>query len=137
MMKENRFLSFFIITIIYILATVVGVLVWHFLPFAYWLNLLLADVAATIFVFIFSCIFRNASVYDPYWSVQPPVILTLFALGQELTLAKLLLLGAVWIWGIRLTGNWAYTFKNLSSQDWRYTQYEKKAGKWYPFINLT
>ncbi|MBR3262335.1 MAG: DUF1295 domain-containing protein, partial [Lachnospiraceae bacterium] len=22
-------------------------------------------------------------------------------------------------------------------QDWRYTQYEKKAGKWYPFINLT
>ncbi|MBQ1285926.1 MAG: hypothetical protein IIY19_05730, partial [Lachnospiraceae bacterium] len=67
MMKENRFLSFFIITIIYILATVVGVLVWHFLPFAYWLNLLLADVAATIFVFIFSCIFRNASVYDPYW----------------------------------------------------------------------
>ena len=51
MMKENRFLSFLIITIIYILATVVGVLVWHFLPFAYWLNLLLADVAATIFVF--------------------------------------------------------------------------------------
>ena len=137
MMKENRFLSFLIITIIYILATVVGVLVWHFLPFAYWLNLLLADVAATVFVFVFSCIFRNASVYDPYWSVQPPVILTLFALGQELTLAKLLLLGAVWIWGIRLTGNWAYTFKNLSAQDWRYTQYEEKAGKWYPFINLT
>ena len=133
-MKKSRFFSFLIIAGIYILATLVGYIVWHFLPFDFWLNLLLADAAATVFVFLFSCIFQNASVYDPYWSVQPPVILSLFALGQELTLAKLLLLAAVWIWGIRLTGNWAYTFSNLTEQDWRYTQYQKKAGKWYPLF---
>lgn len=35
------------------------------------MNLLLADVGATVVVFIFSCILKNSSVYDPYWSVQP------------------------------------------------------------------
>ena len=36
-----------------------------------------------------------------------------------------LLLIAVWYWGIRLTGNWAYTFRGLAHEDWRYTRYRE------------
>lgn len=36
------------------------------------------------------------------------------------------LLVAVWYWGIRLTGNWAYTFKGLRHEDWRYLRYREQ-----------
>ena len=65
--------------------------------------------------FLFSIIFRNASVYDPDWSVQPIVILSCFLFGREISALT------IFIWGIRLTANWAYTFKGLNFQDWRYT----------------
>ena len=38
------------------------------------LKVLLLDVIATVFIFILSCIFKNASIYDPYWSVAPIVM---------------------------------------------------------------
>ena len=96
-----------------------GVLSYRALDFDFWLSLLIADVIATVVTFIFSLIFGNASVYDPYWSVQPPVILAAFAIGKELTLFGVLLLVVVFFWGIRLTANWAYTFASLNHQDWR------------------
>ncbi len=134
--KTNRAASFIAVTLIYLGAIAVGVAVYLALPFAFWLNLLLADIAATVFTFLFSLIFKNASVYDPYWSVQPPVILTAFALNAELNLARALLLVAVWFWGVRLTANWAYVFRNLTHQDWRYTMLSEKTGKWYPIVNF-
>ena len=119
--KENRLLSYIIITIIYILATVAAIFTYNALDFEWWLRLLISDVVATVVTFVFSVIFSNASVYDPYWSVQPIVILTALALGRTLTPMRLMLLLAVYLWGIRLTVNWAYTFTALSHQDWRYT----------------
>ena len=35
------------------------------------IKVLLLDIIATVFIFIMSCIFKNASIYDPYWSVAP------------------------------------------------------------------
>lgn len=136
-LKQNRTVSFAVILIIYILAAVVGFAVYNMLAFDWWLNLLIADVVATILTFIFSVIFANASVYDPYWSVQPIVILAAFAVGKELTVTRVLLLAAVFIWGIRLTVNWAYTFGDLTHQDWRYTMLKEKTGTFYPFVNFT
>lgn len=134
-MKSSRALSFIIIAIIYIAAFFVGwatykcpcVASWHVL----W-RLLIADVVATVFVWIFGLIFKNVSVYDPYWSVAPPVMMTAYAcqLGSW-SGATVLLLIAVWWWGIRLTGNWAYTFRNLNSEDWRYTKYRTEKS---PFV---
>ncbi|MBR4918673.1 MAG: DUF1295 domain-containing protein [Bacteroidales bacterium] len=126
-LKQSRSLSFVIIAIVYALAFVVGLLVyktlagtgWHYL----W-QLFIADAAATVVVWFFGLVFRNVSVYDPYWSVAPPVMLTLWACHlNSWTSATILLLIAVWYWAIRLTGNWAYTFRNLDSEDWRYTKY--------------
>lgn len=135
--KQSRFFSFLVVTLIYLLAAVVGVAVYGLLPYDWWLNLLLADVAATAFTFAFSVLLGNASVYDPYWSVQPIVILACFAMGRELTVVRLLLLIAVFLWGVRLTANWAYTFGDLTHQDWRYTMLKEKTGAFYPFVNFT
>lgn len=135
--RENKSLSILIITGIYLIAVTVALCTYLMLPFAFWINLLISDIAATVFVFIFSVIFRNASVYDPYWSVQPIVIVLCYALGSKLTFATVLILISVFYWGIRLTGNWAYTFGGLNCQDWRYTKFEKETGKLYQFISFT
>jgi len=125
--KASRTASFLIISITYIAAFFVGYAVykcscitdWHYLC-----RMLTADIVATIFVWFFGLAFKNVSVYDPYWSVAPPIMLTSWAIEQgNGSLSSILLLTAVWIWGIRLTGNWAYTFKNLNAEDWRYTKY--------------
>ncbi len=135
--KDNRVLSFIVVAIVYALATVCGVLIYLALPLnSVWLKLLIADVAATVVTFIFSVIFNNASVYDPYWSVQPIVIAIAFAIGVKMTAARLLPLIAVCLWGVRLTANWAYTFKNLNHQDWRYTMLKEKTGKVYLVVNF-
>ena len=111
--KDNRVLSFIIVAVVYAVATLCGVLIYLALPISsVWLKLLIADVAATAVTFIFSVIFNNASVYDPYWSVQPIVIAIAFSIGGKMTAARLLPLIAVSLWGVRLTANWAYTFKN-------------------------
>ena len=135
-LKENRLMSFIVVGLVYILATVVGVLVYNALSFQWWLNLLIADVVATIFTFVFSLIFDNASVYDPYWSVQPIVIVMAFAIGKTLTVTRVLLLVAICLWGIRLTANWAYTFLDLTRQDWRYTMLKERTKAFYPIINF-
>ncbi len=135
-LKESRALSFAVVTLVYIIATVLGVATYGVLNFDWWLSLLIADVVATVVTFIFSAVFGNASVYDPYWSVQPPVILIAFAMGKDLTLLGVMLMFAVSFWGIRLTANWAYTFDNLTHQDWRYTMLKDKTGLFYPIINF-
>lgn len=134
--KQNRAASFIAVALVYIFATVVGVVVYRALALEWWLSLLIADVAATVATFLFSILFQNASVYDPYWSVQPPVILVAFAIGKELTALGILLLLVVGFWAIRLTANWAYTFANLTHQDWRYTMLKEKTGVFYPVINF-
>lgn len=135
-MKINRTMSFILLAMIYLLASTIGVITYLWMPGSMWLRLLVADAAATVLTFIYSLMFRNASVYDPYWSVQPMVILLAFLLTETVSLTKLLLFAAVCFWGIRLTANWAYTFHGMSHQDWRYTMLKEKTGGFYPIINF-
>lgn len=134
--KQSRAASFTAVALIYVIAALVGILTYRSLDLDWWLALLIADVLATVVTFIFSVIFGNASVYDPYWSVQPPVILIAFAIGRELTALGILLIIAVSFWAVRLTANWAYTFHGLEHQDWRYTMLKDKTGIFYPIINF-
>ena len=132
--------SFLKISIIYLVATVLGILVFRLLrnEMSELWALFLADVVATIIVWGFGVIYKNVSVYDPYWSVAPPVMFTAWAFYKSaFTLPVVLLLIAVWYWGIRLTGNWAYTFKGLDHEDWRYTRYrETQSPLVFQVINL-
>ena len=134
--KESRALSFIAISVIYIICALVGLGQYGYLPFSTPINLLIADTVATIVCFIFSLIFKNSSVYDPYWSVAPIVILIGFAIANGLNTLGIVLLIAICYWGLRLTVNWAYTFKGLTHQDWRYTMLCEKTGKFYPIINF-
>ena len=105
--KKNRIASFIIVSIVYVLATAVGIYVFHAIELDWWLSLLVADSLATVVTFIFSLIFKNSSVYDPYWSVQPPVILITFAVGKRLTALGILLIIAIsyWQFDSRQTGH--------------------------------
>ena len=134
--KESRALSFIAVAVVYILATVAGVAVYLSLDLPVWLSLLIADIVSTALTFIFSLIFSNASVYDPYWSVQPIVIGVAFAIKYSLNALGIIALVAVCFWGVRLTANWAYTFKNLTHQDWRYTMLKEKTKNAYPLVNF-
>ncbi len=136
--KKEPF-RFPIMICIYLAAIAVGVFVMYLLPLAEWLSLLIADVAATIVVFAFSLVFRNASVYDPYWSVQPIVIVIWLACTQRnFPVTVILPMVAVLLWGVRLTANWAYTFRGFASenQDWRYTMLAEKTGGYYVAVNF-
>ena len=133
--NSNRKISFLIIFIVYVLASACGVIVFNMLGFDLWLNLLIADVCATVITFAFSLVFSNASVYDPYWSVQPIVICLGLAISGTRLTAMIMVL-CVCVWGVRLTANWAYTFLGMAHQDWRYTMLKEKTGKMYPVINF-
>jgi steroid 5-alpha reductase family enzyme len=88
--------------------------------------LLAADCVATVVVWVAGLAWHNVSVYDPYWSVAPPVIFIAWAVCKHsYTLPAAMLLTAIWYWGIRLTLNWAGTFKSLAHEDWRYTRYRE------------
>lgn len=134
-MTSSRKLSFIILALIYIAAFVIGWLSFGWMESFCsnnYLSLFVADVMATVFVWLFGLVYKNVSVYDPYWSVAPPIVLTVWAIYyNNVGMAGILLLIAVWYWGIRLTGNWAYTFRNLDTEDWRYTKYRTEQK---PFI---
>jgi steroid 5-alpha reductase family enzyme len=134
---SNRLQSYLIITLCYMAAALVGMWVFQALPTALWLSLLVADLGATLIIWMLSQLLHNASVYDPYWSVQPPLILllTLIFLGEP-NLGSITLVLAVAFWGARLSVNWMITFDGLQRQDWRYDQIKQKSGRFFPLVNL-
>ena len=136
----SKWSSIALITAIYVLAGVAGILLFKSLttmamhPIG---ALLLADVLATIVVWFFGLIYKNVSVYDPYWSVFPPVAFLIWAFYTGMwTLPVVLLLVASWYWGWRLTRNWALTFKGMAHEDWRYTKYRSLHPALFHLINL-
>ena len=136
----SKWSSIALITAIYVLAGVAGILLFKSLttmalhPLG---ALLLADVLATIVVWFFGLIYKNVSVYDPYWSVFPPVAFLIWAFYTGMwTLPVVLLLVASWYWGWRLTRNWALTFKGMAHEDWRYTKYRSLHPALFHLINL-
>jgi steroid 5-alpha reductase family enzyme len=100
---------------------------------------LLADVAATLVVFAASTVAGNASLYDPYWSVAPPVIVIAWAFaghGDGARQAAVVVL--VLAWAIRLTANWARSWRGLRHEDWRYVELRLQTGDRLPWwvVNL-
>jgi steroid 5-alpha reductase family enzyme len=101
-------------------------------------RMLIADLAMTFFIWIYGLVRRNSSVYDPYWSVVPPVILMGWMLDSvaSWTTPTILLFLGVSVWAVRLTFNWALGWTDFSDQDWRYTMIRDKHPKLWPIANL-
>ena len=71
----NRKQSFIAVTISYIIAFIIGYISFlYFKEMDMILRTFIADVVATLVIWILSHIFNNASLYDPYWSVAPIAI---------------------------------------------------------------
>ncbi|MGI6071515.1 MAG: DUF1295 domain-containing protein [Lachnospiraceae bacterium] len=135
-LKRNRIFSFVVIILAYITATVTGVWITSVMNGQPWVKILVADIVATIILFIFSSIFSNSSIYTPYWSVKPIVIVIGMALGTKLTLLRFLLIFAICVWGARLTFNWVSRFRSLRYEDWRYIRFRRIWGPLFPVINF-
>lgn len=134
---NNKLLSVLLIVFIYVIALVGGIFVYkYFMDLDFWLKLLIADIASTIIVFIFSILLKNASVYDPYWSVQPFVIVLAVMINYPINLPIILMFSVITLWAFRLTINWLYTFYNLNYEDWRYKLLKDKTKYFYPIINF-
>ena len=135
----KKYPSLLLIFFIYLIAIFIGIIVYKILPFDNdLLNLFMADVIATIFIWLVGLWLKNASLYDPYWSVIPPIIVFLYALDKNYTWTTVSTLAMIGIsfWSIRLTLNWAKGWVGFQEQDWRYTMIKEKAPKFYLISNL-
>ena len=139
----SRTAAFLVVVATYGVALAVGIVtgwaldgVLHPLAVAF-----LADVAATLVVFVASLITRNASLYDPYWSVAPPILAAYFLWVPADVAANpvrpLLVLLLVSIWAVRLTMNWGVGWTGMEHVDWRYRMLKERSGALYPLVNLT
>jgi steroid 5-alpha reductase family enzyme len=98
-----------------------------------------ADVAATVVVFLFGVAVRNASLYDPYWSVAPVPIALYWALGAEPdanVARQVIAIALVGAWAVRLTWNWLRGWSGLDHEDWRYVDLRASSGRAYPLVNF-
>ena len=134
MKSPNKLISLTIITAIYVLSIFMGYLILHAVSFENSIiKVLIADVGVTFIVFLFSLIFKNSSIYDPYWSAIPPFIAAwlIFINPEGNSTRQFLIFGLVLFWAIRLTANWARGWNGLSHEDWRYKKIAADTGKLY------
>ena len=133
--------SLFIVFISYVFAVLSG---WYYLQFhgtgEILFDILIADIIATIVIYLASVIFKNSSIYDPYWSVIPPIILIYFISYLDVDLfniKSILLVVNVFLWSIRLTSNWIKGWEGLSQEDWRYVDMREYSGKYFELSNFS
>lgn len=96
-----------------------------------WLDTLIADVAATVVIFIFSRAHHNSSFYDAYWSVIPPLLVVWWWIDGDAGVGAVhcwLLMAVLMLWAVRLTWNWVSGFPGLQHEDWRYPLLRERAG---------
>ncbi len=97
------------------------------------------DAAATAAVFVFSLAWNNSSVYDPYWSVAPPLVAAYWiaVAAPSVPVARQVAATAlVTVWAARLTWNWLRRWQGLGHEDWRYVDLRRSTGRGYWPVSL-
>ena len=138
-MKKNAVFSYAYVIIAYFIAIYAGKLsLDHIQTSSEILNMLIADVIATVVIFIFSLMAGNSSVYDPYWSLIPVLIalywIYMFPDGNHTR--NILMLVVILIWSLRLTLNWIRSWPNLTHEDWRYRKLAEDSGPLYWVVSF-
>ncbi len=102
------------------------------------ISMFIADVIMTAIIYLIGCVIKNASLYDPYWSVIPPFMVLVWGLYEGLlgSLKGVLILVVISFWAIRLTHNWWKNWVGFAHQDWRYDLLRDINPKLYPLTNL-
>lgn len=123
----------------YIIAFIIGLLTFIILEnkVHIMVNLLISNIVSTIVIWIIGIFFKSASVYDPYWSIQTPVIyLCLLIKYQNFNLGNILFFLAILFWAIRLTYNFIKGFNDISYIDWRYKKIKETTKRYYQIVSL-
>jgi steroid 5-alpha reductase family enzyme len=131
--------SLALVALAYVIAIAIGAawLVWGAHTGHLLLDTLIADLLATLVIFVFSRTYGNSSFYDAYWSVIPPVLLFFWWSQSGVQQLRCWLVAAVvTLWAIRLTANWLYSFPGLHHEDWRYPMFRERAGRWEFVVDL-
>ena len=98
-----------------------------------------ADVVATVVVIAGSIAVANSSLYDPYWSVAPPVVAVAWAVQAPAGLAagirvrQVVVVALVAAWAVRLTGNWVLSWRGMAHEDWRYVDLRRSTAGRLPW----
>jgi len=133
---NQRTIGYLLNLIVYLIVTILSIILFIYLSYELWLNILIADVISTIFVFICSLIFKTSSMYDAYWSVYPMIVVTYIAIMNKFSNYYIFFFISIMFWGIRLTANCMYTFTSLKYEDWRYRLLKEKTKIFYPIVNF-
>jgi steroid 5-alpha reductase family enzyme len=138
---KNMTRAFSLCALAYVIALCVAVLVVYSLGDRHPILIVLtADIAATLVIYVFARMFRNASFYDAYWSVAPLAIALYYTLvassGDVVFIRQVVVVTLVFIWGIRLTLNWARQWRGLGHEDWRYANFRSKTKGWFWIVEL-
>jgi len=124
--KDNKAVGLALFAGIYVLAYALGFLVSRFADNLI-IEMLVFDVSATVFIWAVSLVLHNSSLYDPYWSLTPAVMVLYVGVRNigNLNLFHYIFIAAFLLWSVRLTANWVVTFENLKWEDWRYRKYRE------------
>ena len=136
---KKKIIGLLILLVIYVISFFVGLGSFLLVPndMNIIFKILIADVVATIVIWIFGVILKTASIYDPYWSIQTPVIfLALMIYYGNYNVGTIIYFIFIMFWAIRLTGNFIITFNDITYIDWRYVNLKKQTGKLYQIVNL-
>ena len=98
----------------------------------------LGTLAATLVVFLASLLANNSSLYDPYWSLQPPAIAVFYLVSlPDAPDARALVVGLlVFLYSLRLTSNFYRDWPGLTHEDFRYRDFRARSGPWYWLVSL-
>jgi steroid 5-alpha reductase family enzyme len=131
--------SLALVAVAYVVAIAVGAawLEWGVHTGRLLLDTLIADLLATLVIFVFSRAYGNSSFYDAYWSLVPPVLLFYWWSRSGVHQLRCWLIAAVvLLWAIRLTANWLYSFPGLHHEAWRDPIFREMAGRGEFLVDL-
>lgn len=138
--KHARAISLLILLCAYLTAFAVGAVVFVLCPpsFSPVVSSLIANIAATLVIFLFSLGFNNSSFYDPYWSVAPFILAVYWSVnyGNPSSYTDTIILLVILLWSFRLTLNFIRGWGGLLHEDWRYVALRQENPKSYWIINL-
>ena len=119
---KSKTLSLIIVSIYYLITFILSYLIVQLLEIQYlWIYIIIWHLTSTLFIYLFSVIHKNSSIYDPFWSVAPvPIVIFLSVHSPNNLLINLLIIIPIILWSLRLTLNWICSWNGLLHEDFRY-----------------
>eukprot|EP00929_Paragymnodinium_shiwhaense_P067895 TRINITY_DN34128_c0_g1_i1.p1 TRINITY_DN34128_c0_g1~~TRINITY_DN34128_c0_g1_i1.p1 ORF type:complete len:358 (+),score=26.59 TRINITY_DN34128_c0_g1_i1:79-1074(+) len=97
-----------------------------------WANGLLGSLITTVLVWIFAVIYKNTSIYDPYWCWYPLFCMLgwMSTAGSMPSSRGWYMLGLLLFWITRYNVQWPWEgwTHGIRTEDWRYPMMAKKLG---------